>query len=425
MQLFSFLKKEFVKNVLTLFTGSAISQIVIYASILIIARIFSTEIFGIYMLFSSVTLILKPLATLQYEFAIVLPKKKSDSLNLLILSFLILAFFCFLSFLIIFLLKNKIAIFFNISTLKNFIYLLPLSVFLTGGISILEYWNNKSNLFKNISNGQIVKSTTMSISQIATGFSNFNFYGLIPGMLVGLAIQSLYLFRTSFNSILNYKNEISVKRMFFLSKKYKDIPVFNSIINLTNNLANEIPILLITKYFGLSSAGIFGLAIKFMKSPINIIQNSINQVFFNRASQIFNENGNLLKLVLKTSKNLLILGFVIFSALFIISFYLDILFGSNWVNVGLYARILIPWLFFALISNPLTTLILVLNKQKTILLFDATTLIFRFLAFYIGFHFYNSIIISLAIFSSIGVFFNIFLFFYLLKASKTKNKAYL
>ena len=425
MQLFSFLKKEFVKNVLTLFTGSAISQIVIYASILIIARIFSTEIFGIYMLFSSVTLILKPLATLQYEFAIVLPKKKSDSLNLLILSFLILAVFCFLSFLIIFLLKDEIAIFFNISTLKNFIYLLPLSVFLTGGISILEYWNNKSNLFKNISNGQIIKSTTMSISQIATGFSNFNFYGLIPGMLIGLAIQSLYLFKTSFNSILNYKNEISVKRMIFLSKKYKDIPVFNSIINLTNNLANEIPILLITKYFGLSSAGIFGLAIKFMKAPVNIIQNSINQVFFNRASQIFNENGNLLKLVLKTSKNLLIVGFIIFSALFVISFYLDILFGSNWVNVGLYARILIPWLFFALISNPLTTLILVLNKQKTILLFDTITLIFRFLAFYIGFHFYNSIIISLALFSSVGVFFNIFLFFYLLKASKTKNKAYL
>ena len=425
MQLFSFLKKEFVKNVLTLFTGSAISQIVIYASILIIARIFSTEIFGIYMLFSSVTLILKPLATLQYEFAIVLPKKKSDSLNLLILSFLILAVFCFLSFLIIFLLKDEIAIFFNISTLKNFIYLLPLSVFLTGGISILEYWNNKSNLFKNISNGQIVKSTTMSFSQIATGFSKFNFYGLIPGMLIGLAIQSLYLFKTSFNSILNYKNEISVKRMIFLSKKYKDIPVFNSIINLTNNLANEIPVLLITKYFGLSSAGIFGLAIKFMKAPVNIIQNSINQVFFNRASQIFNENGNLLKLVLKTSKNLLIVGFIIFSALFVISFYLEILFGSNWVNVGLYARILIPWLFFALISNPLTTLILVLNKQKTILLFDTITLIFRFLAFYIGFHFYNSIIISLALFSSVGVFFNIFLFFYLLKASKTKNKAYL
>ena len=425
MQLFSFLKKEFVKNVLTLFTGSAISQIVIYASILIIARIFSTEIFGIYMLFSSVTLILKPLATLQYEFAIVLPKKKSDSLNLLILSFLILVVFCFLSFLIIFLLKDEIAIFFNISTLKNFIYLLPLSVFLTGGISILEYWNNKSNLFKNISNGQIVKSTTMSFSQIATGFSKFNFYGLIHGMLIGLAIQSLYLFKTSFNSILNYKNEISVKRMIFLSKKYKDIPVFNSIINLTNNLSNEIPVLLITKYFGLSSAGIFGLAIKFMRAPVNIVQNSINQVFFNRASQIFNENGNLLKLVLKTSKNLLIVGFIIFSALFVISFYLEILFGSNWVNVGLYARILIPWLFFALISNPLTTLILVLNKQKTILLFDTITLIFRFLAFYIGFHFYNSIIISLALFSSVGVFFNIFLFFYLLKASKTKNKAYL
>jgi O-antigen/teichoic acid export membrane protein len=83
MQLFSFLKKEFVKNVLTLITGSALSQIIIYASILLLTRLFSTEIFGIYILFSSATLILKPLATLQYEFAIVLPKKDEDAINLL------------------------------------------------------------------------------------------------------------------------------------------------------------------------------------------------------------------------------------------------------------------------------------------------------------------------------------------------------
>lgn len=36
MQLFSFLKKEFVKNVLTLITGSALSQVVIYGSTLVL-----------------------------------------------------------------------------------------------------------------------------------------------------------------------------------------------------------------------------------------------------------------------------------------------------------------------------------------------------------------------------------------------------
>ena len=42
MQLISFLKKDFVKNVMTLITGSVFSQIIIYAAILVLTRLFST-----------------------------------------------------------------------------------------------------------------------------------------------------------------------------------------------------------------------------------------------------------------------------------------------------------------------------------------------------------------------------------------------
>ncbi|WP_254712442.1 oligosaccharide flippase family protein [Polaribacter filamentus] len=84
------------------------------------------------------------------------------------------------------LLFNKnIADFFNITELANFIYLLPLSVFLFGGVSIFDYWNNRTNMFKNISKGLLTKSAVMSSSQIAVGFSSFNSLGLIPGMLFG------------------------------------------------------------------------------------------------------------------------------------------------------------------------------------------------------------------------------------------------
>jgi O-antigen/teichoic acid export membrane protein len=424
MQLFSFLKKEFVKNVLTLVTGSAISQAIIYASILILTRLFSPEVFGIYLLFSSATLVLKPLATLQYEFAIVLPKKNKDAINLLAFSFVVLFIYSLLLLLIIFLFRNNILAFFKIEKLANFIYLLPLNIFLFGAVSIFDYWNNRTKLFKNISKGLLVKSSVMSGTQIATGFSSFNNIGLIPGMLTGYFIQLLFLIKLSFKTIEKIKKEISVKRMFFLSKKYKDIPVFNTIINLTNNLSNELPIFLITKYFGLTNSGIYGLAIKFIRAPIGIIQQSVGQVFYNKASQIYNDEGNLRNLVITTAKNLLRLSLFIFIPLFIISFYLDILFGENWIDVGLYARILIPWLFFAFLSNPLTSLIIILNKQKTIVVFDCMLLFFRFLALFVGYYFYQNIIISLMLFSVVGGIFNILIFLYLLKVSKEKTIAY-
>ena len=424
MQLFSFLKKEFVKNVLTLITGSGLSQVVIYATILILTRLFSTELFGIYMLFSSATLILKPLATLQYEFAIVLPKKDTDAINLVGFSFIILVSYCLLLLVIIFFFNKSIANFFNIKELANFIYLLPVSVFLFGGVSIFDYWNNRANMFKNISKGLLAKSVVMSSTQLATGASSFNSLGLIPGMLLGQFLQLLFLIKASVNSMVHLTKEISLKRMLFLAKRYKDIPVFNTIINLTNNLSNELPVLLITKYFGLASSGIYGLAIKFTRAPVGIFQQSINQVFFNKASKIYNDEGNLHELVIKTAKHLLFISSFLFIPLFIVSFYLDIIFGENWTDVGLYSRILIPWLFFGFLSNPITPLILILNKQKTMVVFDAFLLVFRFLALFLGYYFYNSIVIALILFSGIGMLFNILIFIYLLKTSKEKKIAY-
>jgi O-antigen/teichoic acid export membrane protein len=424
MQLFSFLKKEFVKNVLTLITGSAISQVIIYTAVLLLTRLFSVELFGIYMLFSSATVILKPLATLQYEFAIVLPKKDEDAINLLSFTVLVLCFYCLLLWILIFFLKENIYSFFNITALSNFIYLLPFSVFLLGGISILDYWNNRKNEFKNISKGLLVKASVMSSSQITVGFSSFNSLGLIPGMLLGNFFQLFYLIKTSLKSIKNLMKEISFKKMFFFAKKYKDIPIFNTLINLTNNLSNELPVLLITKYFGLTNSGIYGLAIKFTRAPIGIFQQSVSQVFFNKASKIYNDNGNLHILVLKTAKNLLLISVGVFIPLIATSFYLDILFGENWADVGLYSRILIPWLFFAFLSNPITSLIIILNKQKTIVFYDFLLLIFRFLALFIGYYFYHNIVISLMLFSGVGMLFNILIFIYLFKTSKENKIAY-
>ena len=424
MQLFSFLKKEFVKNVLTLITGSALSQVVIYASILILTRLFSTELFGIYTLFSSVTLILKPLATLQYEFAIVLPKKDKDAINLVGFSFIILTIYCFLLLVIIFFFNENITTFFNITKLVNLIYLLPLSVFLFGSVSIFDFWNNRTNMFKNISKGLITKSAVMSTSQLATGFSSFNSLGLIPGMLLGQFMQLLFLIKASTKLMQKLTKELSLKRMFFLAKKYKDIPVFNTIINLTNNLSNELPVLLITKYFGLANSGIYGLAVKFTRAPIGIFQQSINQVFFNKASKTYNEQGNLHDLVIKTVKHLLFISSFLFIPLFAISFFLDIIFGENWSDVGLFSRIIIPWLFFAFLSNPISPLILILNKQKTMVVYDTFLLLFRFLALFLGYYFYDNIVISLILFSGVGMLFNILIFIYLLKTSKEKKIAY-
>ena len=424
MQLLSFLKKDFVKNVLTLLTGSALSQVIVYAAMLLLTRLFSKELFGVYVLFSSIVLILKPIISLQLELIILLPKKDKDAANSFVLSILVLLLTVGIVAFAIFIFKPYILSFFEIQILGNFIYLIPVSCFLLGCINSLDYLNNRLQLFKKIASGNIIKSSVMSTTQIATGFTFLNSFGLIPGVIIGQFGQVVFLFKTSYKFIALHKNQISFHKMRDLLKTYKDIPIYNTLLSFSNTLSNELPVLLITKYFGLSYAGMYGLTIKISKGPLGVILNPVKQVFYNKASESYNNHENLHLLIKNTCKHLLKIAFLVFGVLFSISFFLDIILGEKWTDVGFYVRILSPWLFVIFFSYPISSLSIILNKQKIILLLDVFLLIFRFLAFYIGYHYYNNLIIALSLFSLIGVVFNAFILFYYFRITKKHPVSY-
>lgn len=422
------LKNNFVKNFLTLLTGSIIGQLIIFLAIPFLTRMFSEEAFGVFTLFTSTIILLKTLATLNFELAIILPKRDKDAINILIFNVILILLFSLLLFLIVFIFKNNLASLLSIEQLSNFIYLIPLSVFFLGNISALEYWNNRNNTFKNITTGVISKSATMSIFQLFTGISSFKSIGLIPGLIAGQFFNFIILIKLSLKSILGLKKHVTLKRMLYLISKYRDIPLFNTLLTFTNTLSNELPVILISKYFGFGSAGLYGLAVKVSKTPPGMVGQSISLVFFNEASKLYNGNGDLHKLLMAMQKKLFLTAILIFIPIFIISFFLDFIFGNNWNDAGLYVRILLPWLFTMFLNSPISSLIEILNKQKAFLVYGFLLVISRYLALYLGYALFNDIKISLMLFSGVGVIFNLFIFIYFLKISKQsklqKKKVY-
>lgn len=411
-------KNNFLKNFFTLFTGSVIGQSLVLLSLPILTRLFSEEAFGIYVLYGSTVFLLKTLATFCYELSIILPKRDKDAINLFGFSLLIVFLFSSLLFVLIVFFQDNIVGILKVQRISYFIYFVPLSVFLLGNITVLDYWNNRTNFFIYLSIGTVSKSATMSSVQLLTGFSTLKSMGLIPGMILGQFVNFIVVAKLAFNRLKQDAKHLSIKRMLFLAFRYRDIPIFNTILTFTNTLSNELPVLLITRYFGLGYAGVYGLAIKVAKTPSGIVGQSISQVFFNEASKTYNSGGNLFLLIKKTYKNLFILALTIFIPLFIISYFLDFLFGENWNSAGVYVRILIPWLFVMFLNSPVSTLITILNKQKTILGYNILLLISRFFALYLGYTIYNDILISLFLFSVVGVFFNLIILIYFFKIAK-------
>lgn len=412
------LNNNYLRNFLTIFSGSIIGQLILFLSIPFLTRMFSKETFGIYALFSSAIVLLKPLISLNYELAIILPKRDKDAINVFVFNILIVSVFSIFLFLILFIFHHKIVSLLNIQRLAYFIYFIPLSVFLVASISAFDNWNIRSNTYKNVSIGVISKSTTLSTSQLITGLSSFKFIGLIPGLIIGQFINFLLITKLTIKNVSTLTKYISFKRMVFLTSKYKDIPIFNTISTFINTLSNELPVLLITRFFGLGLAGVYGLALKVSKTPPGIIGQSISKVFYREANLVYNSNQNLYSFVKKTYKTLLISALFIFLPLYLMSYYLDVIFGHKWNDVGIQVRILLPWLFLVYLNSPVSSLIDILNKQKTIVLFNIALLIVRFSSLYAGFYFYNDINITLIFFSITGVLFNLILLFYFIHISK-------
>lgn len=414
-------KTTFFKNVMTLLSGNALSQIISFAILPILTRLFSEELFGVFILYSSTMMLLRPIGTMSYHLSLLLPKNDEDAVNLLCFNFLLVIAISLLLLFVVFMCKDSIYELLNITSLGGYIYYFPLSMFFVASIEILEHWNNRRGKFINISSGLLSKSIALNSGQLFVGFSSFKKIGLIPGLIFGQIINGIFLFIASFRSVQELWESVSFKNMFKMAKIYKDIPLFTTLVSFTNNLSNELPVILFTKYFGVNVAGVYGLSLKVSKAPVGLVQGSISSVFFNKISKAFNEKKNIESIVKATYKKMFYLALTIFTVLFCSSYFLEFFLGVKWSDSGTYVRIIIPVLFLGFINAPVTSLITVLNKQKEFVLFDTLLLAFRFLAIFISYKVYNDIIVTLAFFVGVGVVFNLLIMFYFLNISK-KNK---
>ena len=82
-------RSEFSQNVLTLMTGTTLSQAIPIAISPILTRIYKPEDFGIYAIFIAIITILGTIVSGRYELAIMLPKSDENAMNIFALGILI------------------------------------------------------------------------------------------------------------------------------------------------------------------------------------------------------------------------------------------------------------------------------------------------------------------------------------------------
>ncbi|OCA88918.1 lipopolysaccharide biosynthesis protein [Pseudobacillus wudalianchiensis] len=393
-------QSEFSKNVLTLFTGTTIAQILPIAIAPILTRIYGPEEFGVFALYTAIVAILSVLSTGRYELAIIIPEKDKEAINIAGLAAFINVSISTFLFLIFLSGGERLTNAFGINDLGIWLYLIPFSLILLGFYQIIYYWFNRRKMYKDMSVNKVIQQAGIGTANIILGYAS-NGIGLIFGTIAGQLFALSLIIRKFFKKEDFFIKEVSKKEMIIQAKRYVNFPKYLTFSHTLNISSSNLGTILFSSFFNSITVGYFSLTQRILRFPLTIIGSAISDVFRQKAAEDILKKGNCKNLYIRTFGSLFLLAIIPFTLLYIISPWLfSFVFGNEWRVAGEYTRLMMPMLFFQFITNPLSSLFMVLEKQKLDLLWQSVLFILTTGALVIGYTVFNSIEMSIILFSS-------------------------
>ncbi|MCE5286393.1 MAG: oligosaccharide flippase family protein [Pelosinus sp.] len=406
------LKKSFLTNVLQLMTGTAIAQVIPMAISPILTRIYLPEAFGIFALYMAVVAMFSVIVTGRYELAIMLPKQEDDAINIVALSILIASMFSIFTLIFVFFFDKFIINLLGNPGVGNLLYLIPISVFMTGIYQTFNYWSNRKQQYSRLAISRVLQSIITAIANLWLGFIGFGVSGLIIGGILGQIVATGMLVWQVWQEDGYLKYLISRDKVQQNAKMYQDFPKINSIHAFTDIIQSSGILFLISAFFGNTVLGMYSLTMRVLKAPLGLIGASVAQVFYQKASYIYKNNGNLGTFVKQMLTKLTQISVVIFvGTIFFATDAFAKVFGENWREAGNYAQIISPWILLNFIISPLSQIPIIVNKQKAGFCIGMIYNIAILLPMFVMGYFYHDIIKALymvSLFSAIVLLYYIF-----------------
>jgi O-antigen/teichoic acid export membrane protein len=333
-----------------------------------------------------------------------LPKTEDDSANLACLCAIMIIFTSLLTALIVLLFPKDIENFLNVPGISKYLIYIPVITFLNGIFFTQNYWLSRKTNFGAIAESKVIGSVSTGVFQLAVPIWNVSPFGLIVGYAAGYGCADFFMLK-GVRKDLRVFRRVSLKRMKELAVQYKHFPLFNSLSTLINALSLQVPITILAYYYGGNVAGCFFIANQIVNIPLILLGSTVELVFFQKISEVIHEKGpgNIKAIVGDVYKKLFLIGVYPMILLFILGEEISkIYLGENWYLSGIYIKILVPLIFLAFLSSPISALYMVLNKQKVWFSFSIILFISRLASLLIGGK-YGSPEIALGLFSFTGI----------------------
>ncbi len=397
------LKSEFLKNVATMMTGTAIAQAIPILISPILSRLYTPEHFGVLALFVSISAVISVMVTGRYELAVMLPKEDKDAVAIIALSLLSTIIISGISLVILLFFSDDITVFFDEPAIANWLYFIPLVVLFAGIYQTFNYWSTRKKTFKINALSKISQTSAAGSSNILFGFLKFGEAGLILGFIFGQIAAALMLAFRAFSTIKQYFGKITFKDLLSNGKTYRNFPLFNMPHALLNTLSSNFPVLLLTRYFAISYIGSYNFSIYVILTPLTLISYTTAQVLYQKISSLSNAGDPVTPAIRKVVIQLVKIGLVPFLIVFAFTPWIfEIVFGSEWLDAGRYAQVLLPSFFMVFIVSTISFVPAALGHQRKALILEVIYFLLKLSAMIIGIY-AEDFFLAIILFSIAGI----------------------
>ena len=280
MDVRSIIKSSGARNFAKLLSANVVAQVIGLVVYPILTRIYAPEDFGLLNLFLSIGNVLIVLSIADYYYAIVLPKEEKDATSLTYVSLSLLIITTLLTAITI-IFSQPISMLFKSPDLAKYYWIMPLYVFVMGAWNILNYWYIRQKAFGGISGYQISQSVLSAGSKIGFGYAGILHGGMIYSIVIAPFVSLMIsLWRGVKSAKFRSFDRFDYSHVIATAKQYRNFPLYVLPRSFINVLATQLPILLLTPFFGAEYVGLLSMALLLGYTPIGTITRAFYQVLY-------------------------------------------------------------------------------------------------------------------------------------------------
>ncbi len=366
--------KKYLRNIISVSGLTFISQAISLLTTPILSRIFSPTDYGEIAIYTSIIAVMEACASLSYAAGIALDKNLHEAKATTKLCIIITCAVGLLGMFVVGIVNLCVN---GGVLLRIFIIALPVMVVFPDISAAYEGWLKRCKKYNSIGILNIINVVLTFGLSLTMGLLGFKASGLIIARCISAVIFAAIVYLIVLRTTDYKKHTVSMEEIKNRAIVHKRFPLFQMPFIVMNSFSGQLPTIIMSSFFPAEEIGSYTKASSITAIPSQVIGKTVGSVFYQECALLENEE-ELRRLSFFTYKRLLMIGAVLALGLACVGPQLfSFVLGERWYQAGVCGALMAPMVACIFISQPLSHVLFIKNKQHMGIVIGIIMLIIR------------------------------------------------